>query len=255
MKLGLARVVALTVVVALSVTTAPLTAALQESKPPAGSPAATAKKEWRVEAIAAAADQKSTVPPEVPEPFAKLLAADGVRVVAPDSKPRAELWWRAALPLEPKATDGFDLGRVANGTFVAILRAPGNTSDYRDQAIEAGVYALRYFHQPADANHLGTSDSPDFLVLTSLKEEKSPDPVTTKEKLLELSVPISPSDHALVLYVTKASDPAPKDGAARVVKRSDHDEWALEVTLTAQATAAAAESLRIALVVEGHTAH
>jgi len=256
----LARGAALTVVVAwtaavtLAVAMPSPTAALQESKPPPGSPAATAKKEWRVEALAAEAG-KSSVPAEVPEPFAKLLAADGMRVVAPDGKPRAELWWRVALPLEAKAADGFDLGRVASGTFVGILRAPGTTADYRDQAIDAGVYALRYFHQPADANHLGTSDSPDFLVLTSLKEEKSPDPVTTKEKLLELSVPISPSDHALVLYVTKASGPAPKDGAARVVKRGDHDEWALEVALTGQATGAAAESLRIALVVEGHTAH
>src|SRR5688572_30636315 len=275
MVMEFARVVALTVAVALAGAPSPTAAGAQDAKPPAGvqeakpsaaggqdakppavAPAAPAKKEWRVEAIAAEADQKSTVPAEVPEAFAKLLAAEGVRVLAPDGKPRAELWWRASLPLETKAVEGgFELGRIASGTFIGILRAAGNSSDYRDQAIEAGVYALRYFHQPADGNHLGTSDSPDFLILTSLKEEQSPDPVTTKEKLLELSVPISPSDHALVLYVTKASDPAPKDGAPRVVKRGDHDEWALEVALTAQPTGAPAESLRIALVIEGHTAH
>jgi hypothetical protein len=246
----LARGVALTVAAALLV-------AAQEAKPPAVAPVAPAKKEWRVEAIAAeAGSNKSTVPAEVAEPFAKLLAAGGVRVVAPDGKTRAELWWRAALPLEAKAAEGsFELGRVASGTFVGILRAPGTTADYRDQAIDAGVYALRYFHQPADANHLGTSDSRDFLILTSLKEEQSPDPVTTKEKLLELSVPISPSDHALVLYVTKASDPAPADGAARIVKRGESDDWALELALTGQVAGAAVETLRLALVVEGHTAH
>jgi len=251
----LARGAAAAIVVAWTTGVAATAPGLQEATPPAGGSAAPAKKEWRVEAIAADAEKKATAPAEVPEAFAKLLAADGMRVVAPDGKARAELWWRAELPLEAKAEGGFDLGRVASGTFVAILRAPGGTADYRDQAIEAGVYALRYFHQPADANHLGTSDSRDFLILTSLKEEKSPEPVATKEKLLELAVPISPSDHALVLYVTKASEPAPADGAARVVKRGDHDEQALELSLAAQAVGAPAETLRIAVVVEGHTAH
>lgn len=244
-------------------------AATGQDAPPAAPPAApppgaaATARTWRTEAIRGEAGGPSA--PEAMrtlEPFAALLANDGLRVVAPDGKVRLELWWRAELPLLPNSVDGnFTLGRLTPGSFVGVARMPGGTHDYRDQPIDAGVYALRYFHQPSDANHLGTSDSRDFLVLTSLAEERSPEPVATKEALLALAVPISPSDHALVLYVTAASEPAPADGLPRIVKRGELDEQALECALPARAAAAPGspspptETLRLALVVDGHTAH
>lgn len=148
------------------------------------------------------------------------------------------------------------LARLAAGTFVGALRAPGRTADYRDLEIDPGVYALRYSWQPSDGNHLGTSDSRDFFVLTSLAQERSPEPVADPAALVELAVAASPSEHALVLYVAPASGPAPADGAARVVRRGELDEWALEVALPARAPdAGKPDALRVALVVEGHTAH
>jgi hypothetical protein len=224
--------------------------------PPDGAPAA---KAWRIEALRDDAGG-STVPEEAhaKEPFAALLRSDGLRVVAPDGKVRLEVWWRAELPLLPQAADGnFTLGRLEPGAFVGVARAGSGAHDYRDQPIDAGVYGLRYFHQPSDGNHLGTSDSRDFLVLTSLAAETSAEPVTTKEELLALAVPISPSDHALVLYVTAASEPAPADGQPRIVKRGELDEQALEIALPARVHApdSPQESLRLALTVDGHTAH
>ncbi len=204
----------------------------------------------------------STVPEaaRTKEPFAALLAPDGMRAVAPDGKVRLEIWWRAELPLLPQAADGnFTLGRLEPGAFVGVARAVAGAHDYRDQPIDAGVYGLRYFHQPSDGNHLGTSDSRDFLVLTSLAEEQSPDAVATKEALLALAVPVSPSDHALVLYATAASEPAPADGQPRIVKRGELAEQALEVTLLGRTAGSPSTDpptpLRLALVLDGHTAH
>lgn len=223
-------------------------------------PVKPARKEWRVEAIVGEAGV-ATAPESVPEELRKLLANDGLRVIGPNGKTRGEVWWRAKVPLAAKSIGGgFTLGRLVPGSFLGVLRAPVGTSDYRGQAIEAGSYGLRYFHQPSDGNHLGTSDSPDFLVLTSLTEEKSPDAVTSKEALLALAVPVSPSDHALVLYATTASEPPPTDGAARVVRRGNFDEWALECAISGQVDGApvdgtlACETVRLAVVIEGHTA-
>ncbi|MBM4013513.1 MAG: hypothetical protein FJ293_00910 [Planctomycetes bacterium] len=233
----------------------------QEAAPAVAPVAAPAAKVWRVEPIRDAAGG-STVPDaaRAKESFAALLAADGMRVVAPDGKVRLEVWWRAELPLLPQAADGnFTLGRIEPGAFVGVARAVTGAHDYRDQAIDAGVYGLRYVHQPSDGNHLGTSDSRDFLVLTSLAEEQSPEAVTTKEALLALSVPVSPSDHALVLYVTAASEPAPPDGQPRIAQRGELAEQALEVALLGRAAGAAPtdppEPLRLALVIDGHTGH
>lgn len=218
---------------------------------------AAAESGWKVERIAAA-EGATTVPDKVPAAFAKLLAPEGVRVTAPDGKVRAELWWRTAIPFTGQKPSGnVLLAALAPGEFVGVLRAPGGTSDYRQQPIEAGLYGLRYFQQPSDPNHLGTADSRDFLVLTSLAEESTTDAVSDQDALVALAVPASSTDHAMILYATPASEPAPADGAARVVRRGELDEWTLECTLSGakRPEEPAAPTLRIALVVEGHAAH
>ncbi len=231
---------------------------------PAAAPAAppARAKGFTVEELPAV-DGKSSVPSEVSEPFAKLLAIEGLRVLAPDGKVRAEFWFRLQMPLLAKAggVSSVLLERLVPGSFVGIVRTPGRTNDYRDQEIEAGVYALRYYHQPSDANHLGTSDSRDFFLLTSLAEEKSPAPIAAKDDLIPLAVAASPSDHALCLYVAPATTPPPSEGfqgGACIVKRGEHDEQALEITFAASVEGTETrelELLRLAIVIDGHTAH
>jgi hypothetical protein len=161
-------------------------------------------------------------------------------------------------------------------------------TDYRDQAIAAGVYGLRYGQQPADGDHLGTSDSRDFLVLTSFEHDQDVAPVAKIDELVARSKPISPSEHAIVLYLAEAppadathggsapaapaaSSPAPaKDGAPpagdanagaahdplpRFFQRGSKDEWALELLLHGRPEGGKEpEPLRAAVVLVGHTA-
>jgi len=218
---------------------------------------------WKVERIAAptAPASEPALPKEVPEAFAKLLdPALGLRLLDAEKKPAVELWLRAELPLAEKApatASNTRLGRIASGEIVGVMKAFGTTSDYREQTIEAGVYALRYFPQPADGNHLGTSDSRDFLILTSFAQDKDPAAIADQEKLMELARPISPSDHALVLYVTDvpADAPAAEKDAPRFFQRRDKEEWALELVLPSRSPDAKdAVPIRLALVLIGHTA-
>ncbi len=231
-------------------------AATAATHPQSESPSA-----YKVEAVPAS-DGKSTVPASVPAAIAQGLATGGLRVIGADGKTLCELWPLAELPIAAPAApnaprvSSVALQRLLPGSLVGVMKTFGTTSDYRDQTIEAGIYGLRYFHQPSDGNHLGTADTRDFFVLTCLTEDKDPAPIADQDALVALAVPVSPSDHALVLYVAAATAEPAKDGAPRVVRRGEHDEWALELAFAAKANGATeSEKLRVELVLVGHTAH
>lgn len=235
----------------------------------AGAPPAPAGDgEYRLEEILPSRERPRTAPDGIPEALAKLLEPGGLRLLDREGKALCELWLRAEIPLpeKPGAEMNVRVPRLAPGTFVGAMNALGGTADYRDLPIEAGLYGLRYFHQPTDGNHLGTSDSRDFLILTSLAHDTDPAPVADLQALVDLSLPISMSDHAVVLYVAEIHDdaaagtadpPAPKPDprAPRLFQREGREEWAVALTLRGRAPAAAeTEDVRLALVLVGHTA-
>jgi hypothetical protein len=126
-------------------------------------------------------------------------------------------------------------------------------TDYRNQALAPGCYALRTGWQPSDGNHLGTSSSRDFAVVTSFAKDKDPAPVLKLDDLVPLSVAASPTDHLLALYVAEPEGDPPKDGEARLFKRESKEEWAADLTLHGKAPGATkAIALRIGLVLIGH---
>ncbi len=209
--------------------------------------------EWKVERIADA----PALPQEIPEPFRKLLDPAGLRLLGKDAKPLCELWRCKDLPLLPKSPPSTDVrqSRLAPGLLVGAMRTFGATSDYRDQPIAAGVYGLRYFRQPVDGNHLGTADSRDFLVVTSFESDLDPKLIEKQDDLVALSVPVSPTDHALVLYVAEPPVEPAKDGAPRFFRRGERKEWAVELVLTGPAAGGnEPEQVRLGLVLVGHVA-
>ena len=238
------------------------------------SPAVSAGREddgatWKVERVQPE-EGKPALPAEIPEAFAKLLDPAMLRLIPgdrKDGKPAVEIWLRRELPLpasaaQPAASSNVRHPKLPSGAFLGAMRTDGTTSDYREQEIPAGVHALRVFLQPTDGNHLGTSDSRDFVILTAFDHDKDPAPVATQDDLVALSVPISPSDHALVLYLCdppSIQDPPSAvpilDRSSRFFRRGDKHEWALELHLPARAPdAEKTESLRFGLVLLGHTA-
>jgi hypothetical protein len=232
----------------------------------------------RIEPADASKPESTTVPKEVPAAIAKTLERGGLRVTGKDGKTLCEVWLRSELAFATASDDASNVkqAKLPIGALVGVVKTFGRTHDYRDQAIAAGVHGLRYFHQPSDADHLGTSDSRDFLVVTGLAKDVDPAAVADRDKLVELSLVVSTTDHAVVLYVCPAPDAASKEGAPRVFQRPDKDEWALELTLRAPkkepraakpdanakgvasgaagaSVDAAPESLRFGLVLVGHT--
>ena len=60
-------------------------------------------------------------------------------------------------------------------------------SDFRGQAVPGRHYTLRYQLLPQDANHLGVSPNPDFLLAIPVASDTKPDAVYPFDKLVALS--------------------------------------------------------------------
>ena len=205
--------------------------------------------------LAKPADPAPKLPDAIPEPFAKRLEPRGVRLTGADGKTLCDLWLCKEVELAAKATGEpqVNLTTIPFGTLIGAFSVAGPMTDYRNQAIGPGCYALRIGWQPVDGNHLGTSSSRDFAVVTSFTKDKDPAPVAKVDDLVALSVPASPSDHLLALYLAAPEGDAPKAGAARLFKREGKEEWAADLTLSGKAPGAtAATSIRFGLVLIGH---
>ena len=195
------------------------------------------------------------LPAALPEAFAKLVDPRGVRLADKDGKPVCELWLcrEVALAAKPTGEMRVRATTLPFGTLIGALQVVGKMTDYRNQPIAAGCYGLRVGWQPDDGDHLGTSDSRDFAVVTAFTHDKDPAPVGKLDDLVKLSVPASPSDHALVLYVANPEGDAPKPGEPRLWKREGREEWAADFTLAGKAEGAKEPvKVRIGLVLIGH---
>jgi hypothetical protein len=66
---------------------------------------------------------------------------------------------------------------------------------------------LRYALQPQDGNHVGTSDTRDFLLLSSVSDDTEPDEVE-KMRLFKLSAKTSGTPHpAMLSLLVPAAEP------------------------------------------------
>jgi hypothetical protein len=216
----------------------------------------------------------AALPAEIPEAFAAKLRPQGWRLSNKDGKPLYDLWvvQRLEVMAEPDRSLGLQLGEIAPGALFGVLRSFGDEVDYRDNPIDPAYYALRYAIQPSDGNHLGSSDSRDFLLLTGFEHDKNPARLTDPDELFEMAVEVAFSEHAGVLYLVQPEGKASTEGQApRLYQRSGKEEWALDLTLvtttagvsnTATGTAGAdagsgeseeASKLRCAVVLVGIT--
>jgi len=95
------------------------------------------------------------------------LQEDGWRVFTPAGEPLMDLWFIRELPVaeSPSTHPGIAYGAIPEGVVLAAMRLHKEHRDFRDQAVPAGSYVVRYLHQPDDGDHLGETTFRDFGVL------------------------------------------------------------------------------------------
>ncbi len=152
----------------------------------------------------------------------------------------AQFWFSRALATASGSASGALYHELSNGEFVAVVRFPKGFSDFRGQAVPSGTYTLRYQYLPQDANHMGVSPNPDFLLAIPASDDPDPDPNLALRALVKLSAKASGTAHPAVIALAPAGD------AGAVTK----DDQGMTV-LTIAVPSASKKTLHIGIVVKG----
>jgi hypothetical protein len=188
----------------------------------------------KVERIASAPDGLS-------KDIAATLEDKGYRLTLDDGW-TAELWLAKSPKFASNGAADALYPQLSNGEFIGVLRLPKGISDFRGQAVPAGTYTLRYQLLPQDANHMGVSPNPDFLLAIPVASDTQPDVTLSFDKLVALSAK-STGAHPAVIALEQAGEP----GTAAF------DEQKLLI-LTVNLSAGAAKPLPVGMVLKGQAA-
>ena len=150
----------------------------------------------------------------------------------------ADFWSVRALDTSGSGTAGALYPDLSNGQFVGVVTLSRGTSDYRGQAIPPGTYTMRYQCIPQDANHMGVSPNPDFLLAIPVAADTNPTENLAFQRLVSLSAKAAATAHPAVIAM------APAAAADSVLK---NDEGITVFTVEVATSAGKSEKLGIGL--------
>jgi hypothetical protein len=181
----------------------------------------------------------------------KLIDSTGHQIHGEDGAV-VELWLLKSLPIKAKFKSGASqLYPFTPGQLLGAMRVPKGAeySDFRGQEIAAGTYTLRYGLQPEDGNHLGTSETADFILALPAKFDTKPATIEDFYELSERSGKAAGSTHPAIFSLL---DPAKAGKESKLDEDKSADDWVLTFTAKGNAKGKATE-VKIRLVVIGES--
>lgn len=193
---------------------------------------------------------KEGPPEEVSKAMAKQLAETGIRVSEGD-EPVCDIWtlkeWAVKPDFKPSPSVLYPFWE---GQLLGVIRYHKGKrhTDFRQQRIRSGVYTLRYGLQPVDGNHVGTSDTRDFMLVLKASEDTDPAPLG-EQKLNQQSAAAVRTTHPGILSLR------PLEGDVKEVPAMRHNEgdelWIVRFGTTGKAGDKTKETV-LDMVIEGH---
>lgn len=184
---------------------------------------------------------------EISDSIAEGLSDEGFRVLRKD-RPFCDVWLLDELPAKEGFTPTLSvLYPFEPGKLMGVIRYHRRGGDFRDQEIDKGVYTLRYAQQPVDGNHVGTSDTRDFLLLSLAEDDEEAEPVES-ETLNERSADAAQSAHPCMLSMLRTADDA--NAETVMVHDEDRELWSVQVPVVT--SAAPDKELIMTFVVSGY---
>jgi hypothetical protein len=155
---------------------------------------------------------------QLPEGLAEKVAAvidpAGYRITGEDG-PVAEIFFAKKLTLEKDFEPTLNISyALTPGQLVGALHVPKGATytDFRGQELSPGMYTLRYGRQPVDGNHIGTSETHDFLLALSAKKDADPAPIADARQLMMNSAAAVGSTHPAIYSLLPTKAPAKQAG-------------------------------------------
>ena len=158
----------------------------------------------------------------------KQLTPTGISVYRGETRKICDIWLFKELAVKSFKTEGDVIYPLQPGQMVGVIRYPRRGSDFRDNDIETGIYTLRYAQQPVDGDHVGTSPTRDFLLLSPAGKDKSLAPLDFK-KLAEQSAEVSGTNHPSLLSLQNAQGDVKPPAIRTDVEK---DWWILRLSST-----------------------
>lgn len=171
----------------------------------------------------------------------KALAPQGYRVTLDDGS-TVDLWPPARIQTSDKTREDATYP-LAPSLFFGVIHFAKNARDSRGNAISAGTYNMRYELQPNDGNHLGTSPTPDFLLLVPAAADTNPAQSYSFDRVISLSEQVTGKRHPAVFNLVPADA---KQFPSVVTDSEDHSILFFRVKTESG-------ELPLALVVKGTT--
>ena len=178
--------------------------------------------------------------PSAAEALKKVLEPKGSRVTIGDG-PYCDIWLRAGIAAGKSDTQGAVYTTIGESALVGVITFARATTDFRGQAVKAGIYTLRYAVHPADGNHLGISPIRDFLVLVPVALDQNPDAQPKFDELTKMSAKVAGTNHPAVISLVQAE----AGSAPKLVEEGSH------VVFSSKAKSQTGGDLSIAFVVKG----
>jgi hypothetical protein len=173
--------------------------------------------------------ETSEAPPsDVPAAIADLLDPQGAKVVGP-KRDLCEIWLLKDVARIGDFTPSTSVKYpFTPGQLVGVLKVPrrAGLTDFRGHEIETGVYTLRYGQQPMDGNHIGTSDTADFLLAVPVADDADPAPIADLKSLFTHSAEASGTVHPAIFPLL----PAEESAEPGLTHDAEHELWILQVT-------------------------
>jgi hypothetical protein len=170
------------------------------------------------------------------------LAPSGLRIQR-GGRPLADLWFRRSVPTgRPKVEEGVLYGALQAGSLIGAVRVHAEGRDFRNQKLPVGLYTMRYDVQPDDGEHLGLTETRDFLLLIAAADDRAT-AALGEDDLHKLSSKLHAKKHPAVLLLAETQDgPAPR------LRARDASQ---KLIVEADAADAAGKPLRLAIVLVG----
>ncbi len=171
------------------------------------------------------------LPEGLAAPIASALNPKGYSVTGTDGAV-CEVWFVKEVPLKPGFSPSLSVKYpLTPGTLIGAIRVTGKGpfTDFRDTQMKPGVYTLRYGQQPADGNHLGTSDVADFLLAIPASADSDPKPIGVADQLNKSSAKASGTTHPAIFLLLSAEEK--KADKPELLHDDDHDYWILSVSI------------------------
>ena len=120
-----------------------------------------------------------------------------------------ELWLVKTPDVKPNFASTFSIQYpLTPGQLLGVLRVPDKRrfKDFRGQELKPGVYTLRYGQQPEDGNHIGTSESGDFILALPAAHDQKKAVIQGFEKLSQHSAKAAGSTHPAIFALMPFED-------------------------------------------------